>query len=53
MTESAGVMDAAHAGSLTPVWAGIGGDVPQEDDGLGIEAVDEGGEALSFDVANG
>lgn len=42
-----------QARTLTPVWAGIGGDVPQVDDGLGIEAVDESGEALPFDVADG
>jgi hypothetical protein len=35
------------------VRASIGRDVPQEDDALGIEARDEGGEALACDVADG
>lgn len=33
--------------------AGIGSDVPEEDDLFGIETVDEGGETLAFDVADG
>lgn len=35
------------------MWPGIGCDVPEEDNGLGIEAVDEGGETLARDVADG
>jgi hypothetical protein len=35
------------------VWTGIGGDVAEEDDALGIETVDESGEAVAFDVADG
>lgn len=37
----------------TSVRAGIGRDVAEEDDALGIETVDEGGEALALDVADG
>lgn len=33
--------------------ARIGRDVPEEDDAFGIEAVDEGGEAVPSDVADG
>ena len=35
------------------MWAGIGRDVAEEDDVLDIEAVDEGGESVPLDVADG
>lgn len=43
----------ADGGSLTSVWPAIWGDVAEVDDILGVEAVDEAVEALSFDAANG